>query len=581
MPKKKSVPVRSRKTGPPATRSRGGPPPLTVRVLIVGQDALLRRAVREALRQPAPGGKGKRVGHEPGAGSFGRAIRVTEAPATAEAVSLLHATSRPAERLSVAVLVVRPATRRPALKLARQLGEAAPELPLILCIPPEDAAWWEGVAQRLHPWRVSVVTQPPDPLSLRGLIRALLGRGVSAAVSPHLQPPRPLPASPSPPTTALAPGQTLLRHLVEGLLQGLGQWGVHLERPSTEPEAAPGGIDAWSRCRRRGTLHRAAALVSQLTLLESPTSETERAACDLVVVTGQVVGHLQQLLRGGVEVECHGETGPLLVPADATALQRVLTDLALLALPVFSPGSRLRFNLDRRPAASGSRTGPSAGEVLVQIEGLPTGEPPVGPAPDAGPSPFLTGLEWTTAQAMITRWKGRLERSRRPNGHMLMELHLPLLAEAEVSAPDTLASAPTLPTSAPAEVPAGAVVLLVDDDENVRATTRLFLEEYDCRILEATDSTRALRLWKEQGRNIRLLVVDLVIPGEVDGLQLARRLQGEQPGLRVLLTTGYAGAGLIEELKAMPETDFLPKPYTYVQMHAVLRRHLRPRLIQA
>lgn len=332
-------------------------------------------------------------------------------------------------------------------------------------------------------------------------------------------------------------------------------------------------------------MHRAAALVSQLSLLESPSTEPEGPACDLLAVTGQVVGQLQQLLRGVVEIEGRWETGRLPVPAEATALHRMLTDLALLALPAFPQGARLRINLARHLVASRHRASGAAGGAQISIECLPAQQPTGRPVPAAGSSPFLTGLEWTTAQTLITRWKGRLDRSRPAEGHTLMEIRLPILAEVDVPPLGQAMPAPTYPASRPpavqADAPPGAVVLLVDDDESVRVTTRLFLEEYDCRILEATDSTSALRLWEEAGQNIHLLVVDLVIPGEVDGLQLARRLQVERPGLRVLLTTGYAGAGLIEELKSMPDTDFLSKPYTYAQMHAVLRRHLRPRLIPA
>lgn len=581
MPKKKSVPVRRRKTGTPPPRSETGRPPQTVRLLIVGQDAASRRAVREALGQPAPGGKGKMAGRSAGRGPLLSGLRITEAPETTEVVSLLQAASRPGENVSVAVLTVAPGARRPALKLARLLAETAPEMPLILCIPPEDGAWWENVAQRLHPWRVSVVTQPPDPLTLRGLIRAHLGRGTATAASPPAHSSRPKPAPAASSATPPPQAHALWRHVVDGLLQGLGQWCAALERPAEDREAVSGVHAAWSRCQRLGTVHRAAALVSQLTLLESPAGGPPGTACDLLQVTGQVVGHLQQLLHGVADVEGQWEPGRLLVPTDAPALQRVLSDLALLVLPAFPQGTRLRFNVARRAAAAGHHRGAPAGEAHVRIESWPAQDAPSSPASAGGVSPFLTGLEWTTAQALITRRQGRLKRSRLSNGQMLMEIHLPLLTEVDAPSTDPARLSPAVTPGGQADAPAGAVVLLVDDDESVRATTRLFLEEYDCRILEATDSTSALRVWKEAGRTIHLLVVDLVIPGEVDGLQLARRLRLEQPGLRILLTTGYAGAGLMEELKSMPDTDFLSKPYTYAQMHAVLRRHLRPLRVPA
>lgn len=120
------------------------------------------------------------------------------------------------------------------------------------------------------------------------------------------------------------------------------------------------------------------------------------------------------------------------------------------------------------------------------------------------------------------------------------------------------------------------VVLLVEDDVAVRQVTRLVLEGSGCEIFEAGDSVEALRLWKIHRDAVQLLVTDLVIPGQVDGLQFAKQLRAERSDLKVLLTTGFAAEGFASEFEDTNGIEFLSKPYTCSQMQGALNRLLRP-----
>lgn len=555
----------------------------TWRVLLAGDDPHLREQARETLVRPAaekskPSGRSLRAN-----GALPR-LQITEASDPASTATLLRNALERDEGFTVALVVVASATRRKGLKLVRQVNKLAPDLPIILCVPPGDGAWWEREAQRLHPWRVSVLVHPLEPLALRGLIRVHAGRGASPGVrSAH----RGAGAGVKPdstPTDTAAPANTLLLRLVEGMVRGFCQWQAEEISASAKGGTDADTLAAWRSCQHRGAIHRAAALAAQLALAGPAPAEPTPGETDLALILDGVGAHLRHLLGDWVEVALGQQSGTVRVAADPAALHQVLCDLALLALPVFPRGARLKLQWESLVPDGGNRCSTERGEIRLLVKASsPPGNTDAGLVPSGAVSPFLTGLEWSVAQTVLGRLGGRLSRLRTPAEPAGFEIRLPALAPVGHSAGSTAApeavravrgsDAPTIP----AEVPPAATVLLVDDDESVRATTRLFLEEYDCRILEATDSTSALRLWQEHGCDVHLLVVDLVIPGEVDGLQLARRLQGERPGLRILLTTGYAGPGLIEELKSMPDTEFLSKPYTYAQIHAVLRRHLRPR----
>ena len=83
-------------------------------------------------------------------------------------------------------------------------------------------------------------------------------------------------------------------------------------------------------------------------------------------------------------------------------------------------------------------------------------------------------------------------------------------------------------------------VLLVEDDELVRTTTREALEETGCQVIDARDGAEALAILRGD-QAIDLLFSDIVMP-EIDGVELARAATQLRPDLKVLLTSGYADA---------------------------------------
>jgi CheY-like chemotaxis protein len=83
-------------------------------------------------------------------------------------------------------------------------------------------------------------------------------------------------------------------------------------------------------------------------------------------------------------------------------------------------------------------------------------------------------------------------------------------------------------------------ILLVEDDEDVRAYFAAALEGGGFRVVAAADGEAALRLIAETGP-IDLMLTDIRMP-KLDGLELARRVAAARPGLRVLFISGYPGA---------------------------------------
>jgi CheY-like chemotaxis protein len=101
-----------------------------------------------------------------------------------------------------------------------------------------------------------------------------------------------------------------------------------------------------------------------------------------------------------------------------------------------------------------------------------------------------------------------------------------------------------------------ATILVVEDEEEVRALARDVLEMNGYTVLEARDAEDAVRLGESHPGVIDLLITDVVMPG-MSGPELARRLRAP-PDLRVLCMSGYPRArGRVEARRAVPAAEAL------------------------
>ena len=114
---------------------------------------------------------------------------------------------------------------------------------------------------------------------------------------------------------------------------------------------------------------------------------------------------------------------------------------------------------------------------------------------------------------------------------------------------------------------ASAGILVVDDNAEVARVTIEVLREIGYRAVEARDGHAALALL-EQDPTIELVLSDIVMPGGMSGLELARTLRDLRPELPVVLVTGYTqwGAPFMDE-----EFTFIAKPYRREALAAALR----------
>jgi CheY-like chemotaxis protein len=128
----------------------------------------------------------------------------------------------------------------------------------------------------------------------------------------------------------------------------------------------------------------------------------------------------------------------------------------------------------------------------------------------------------------------------------------------------------------PAQGDGKETILVVEDDEDVRAYLIETLRDLNYRALRAIDSVSALGLLEQTDIPIDLLLTDVVLPG-MNGRELARKAQSIRPDLRVLFMTGYSRNAIVHQGRLDPDLELIQKPITQEQLATRVRSLLDTR----
>src|SRR5262249_36925107 len=105
------------------------------------------------------------------------------------------------------------------------------------------------------------------------------------------------------------------------------------------------------------------------------------------------------------------------------------------------------------------------------------------------------------------------------------------------------------------------VILVVEDEADVRELAVVSLRALGYEVLEAADGPSALKELDARP-DVRLLFTDVGLPGGLNGRQLADAAVARRPGLKVLFTTGYARNAIVHHGRLDPGVDLIVKPFT-------------------
>ena len=262
--------------------------------------------------------------------------------------------------------------------------------------------------------------------------------------------------------------------------------------------------------------------------------------------------------------------------ADANQLQNALLNLALNAKDAMPEGGRLTLGAENFGAAQRlDREVPGlAGGDHVRLSVIDEGAGMPAEVRERAFEPFFTtkrqgrgtGLGLAMVYGFVKQSGGQATIESEPGRGTTVSLYLP-------RAEDGVA------TAKPAgehDATGSERVLLVEDDAMVRDTVSRLLGDLGYLALAAEDASGALKLLNA-GEKVDLLLTDMVMPGGMDGWDLAQEAWRRRPDLRVILSTGYADSPRLAETAADQRVSILSKPYRRNELAAALRRLLDDR----
>jgi signal transduction histidine kinase len=319
---------------------------------------------------------------------------------------------------------------------------------------------------------------------------------------------------------------------------------------------------------------RAAGLTRQL-LAFSRRQVLQPKVLSLNAVVESTEGMLRRLIGADIVLDLRTEPGVWHVLADPGQLEQVLVNLVVNARDAMPRGGRILVATENRELKAGSllrSNGVRPGSyVALLIRDTGVG---IDPAHHARIfEPFFTTKEPGKGTGLgLSTVYGIVQQS---GGHVTVESAVGEGATFTVLLPRHLGGEPaTASKTDRRRLPGGTeTLLLVEDEAAVRSSARRLLERQGYTVLEARHGGDALRIVEESGRQIDLVVTDLVMP-EMGGKELAERLRAHRPGLKVLFMSGYTEKVIAAGGVMPPNTGFVEKPFTVEQLMRRLREIL-------
>ncbi|PZQ63249.1 MAG: hybrid sensor histidine kinase/response regulator [Phenylobacterium zucineum] len=247
-----------------------------------------------------------------------------------------------------------------------------------------------------------------------------------------------------------------------------------------------------------------------------------------------------------------------LAHGDQNQLEMALLNLSVNARDAMPAGGRLTITADLTGDEHPPQGLPSVPHVRISVADTGTGMDEATLA--RAIEPFFstkgigkgTGLGLSMVHGLAQQLGGALRISSVPAAGTTVELWLPVSVRN--------LSAPAGVEAVPARLdPLRGTVLLVDDEEVVRASTAHMLEDLGFKVVEVGSAEAALAILRERS-DIALLVTDHLMAG-MDGAQLVRIVRRERPGLPSLIVSGYAEAEGID-----PDLPRLTKPFRALEL---------------
>lgn len=306
---------------------------------------------------------------------------------------------------------------------------------------------------------------------------------------------------------------------------------------------------------------RAAELTRQL-LAFSRRQVLQPVPLDLNQAVTDTMRMLRRVLGERITVAFGLDPSLGITRADVAQVEQVIVNLVVNARDAMPNGGTLTVdtaNVDLPPNTPGQHLEAMPG-AYVMLAFTDTGGGMTPEVQERIFDPFFTtkevgrgtGLGLSTVYGIVKQSGGSVSVYSEPGRGSTFKVYLPRLVDAEPE----IARTPAEKAS-----PGTETILLVEDDDTVRALARRTLQARGYTVLAARDGAEALRLADEHPGSLDLLLTDVVLPS-VTGPELAEQLRRRRPDIRILFMSGFPGTAVVTNGELAEASAFLLKAFT-------------------
>ena len=322
--------------------------------------------------------------------------------------------------------------------------------------------------------------------------------------------------------------------------------------------------------------NRAASLVGQL-LAFSRKQNLKPQSLDIRDTMSDLAHLLNRLIGERIQLDVTHGLGPQTIRADRRQLEQVIVNLVVNARDAMPDGgtifvrTRLEF-LETEETRDRARL-PPGNYVVIEVEDTGAGIGSEGltkifePFYTTKKTGEGTGLGLSTAYGIVKQTGGFIFVESDVGKGTKFCLYFRATQKKE---PETIDAPPVEDRTEPGD----GVVLLVEDEAPVRAFAARALRLRGYTVVEAECAEDALEILEDEALLFDIFVTDVIMPG-LDGPTWVRQALKKRPDTRVVFMSGYAEEGRAEKQARIPNSVFLPKPFSLQKLTSLVQEQLR------